>query len=83
MVDLGWFRGFDGTPLWAAPSTKEVLMIGYEEPPSLSTELRKLLVHVWLTLACFSRKIVQKQIDPYQKVLQRLGKNPAIELASS
>ena len=31
------------------------------EPPSLSTELRKLLL--WLTLACFSRKFVQKQID--------------------
>ena len=31
------------------------------EPPSLSTELRKLLL--WLTLACFSRKHVQKQID--------------------
>ena len=31
------------------------------EPPSLSTELRKLLL--WLTLACFSRKLVQKQID--------------------
>ena len=31
------------------------------EPPSLFTELRKLLL--WLTLACFSRKLVQKQID--------------------
>ena len=31
------------------------------EPPSLSTELRKLLL--WLTLACFSRKLIQKQID--------------------
>ena len=31
------------------------------EPPSLSTELRKLLL--WLTLACLSRKFVQKQID--------------------
>ena len=30
------------------------------ELPSLSTELRKLLLR--LTLACFSRKLVQKQI---------------------
>ena len=29
--------------------------------PFLSTELRKLLQ--WLTLACFSRKFVQKRID--------------------
>ena len=29
VADLGGFRRFDRTPLWAAPSTiKEVLMIG-------------------------------------------------------
>ena len=31
------------------------------EIPSLATKLRKILL--WLTLACFSRKFVQKQID--------------------
>ena len=32
VADSGWFLGFHGTPLWAAPSTiKEVLMIGYGE----------------------------------------------------
>ena len=31
------------------------------EPPSLTIELRKLLL--WLILACFSRKFIQKQID--------------------
>ena len=49
--------------LWAAPSTDdigyEVLIDRLNGPPYLSTELRKLLL--WLTLACFSRKFVQKQ----------------------
>ena len=53
-------------PLWAATSTKKVLlMIGYDVridrlsgTPSLSTKLRKLLLRL-----TFSRKFVQKQID--------------------
>ena len=28
VVDLGWFLGFHGTPLWAGSTTKKVLMIG-------------------------------------------------------
>ena len=42
------------------------------EPPSLSTELRKLLL--WLTLACFSRKFVQKRIDWTSRLIVSLSK---------
>ena len=28
VVDLGWFLGFHGTPLWAGSTTRKVLMIG-------------------------------------------------------
>ena len=56
----GGFRGVSEVstepPLWAAPSCDDRLT----GTPSLATELRKLLL--WLTLACFSRKIVQKSI---------------------
>ena len=44
-------------PLWAAPSTKKYWLIG-----SLSVYRTKKLL-LWLTLACFSRNFVQKQID--------------------
>ena len=54
IISGGFSHGSKGSlepPFWAGPSTKQLLMIGKVEPPSLATELKKLFL--WLTLACF------------------------------
>ena len=57
VADLGGFRGFDRTPLRATPSTKKYWT---RTPPLSDYRTKKLLL--WLTLACFSKKFIQKSI---------------------